>query len=53
MNEKKKRVNYNVILKDGEIFEIHRFTGVKADNKEYNYAIGFYYELKHKLLIKR
>lgn len=47
-----KRSNYNVILKNGEIFDIQNFVGIKKNSIENSYAIGKYYKLGKNSLVK-
>lgn len=47
-----KRVNYNVIMENNEIIEIHEFLTIKRNNQFYSYLIGKFYEKKNKVFIQ-
>lgn len=42
----KKRANFNVLLKNDRVFEVHKFIGVKSNTGVQNFIIGNYYETK-------
>ncbi|XP_044597182.1 uncharacterized protein LOC123273770 [Cotesia glomerata] len=43
----KKRINFNVMLTNGKIFEIQHFLNLKTRSGEDNYLIGYYYVIKN------
>lgn len=47
-----KRVNFTVMLTNGQIFEIKYFIGLKCDDESNSYLIGNYYSLTKRPFIK-